>query len=298
MLATETESKRLPDWLKRQLGKGDRVKTVKGVLRKNALHTVCEEAHCPNLGECFEKRQATFLILGENCTRSCGFCSISSAAPRQPDPDEPARVADAAEKMGLNYVVVTSVTRDDLPDGGARHFAETIREIKKIRDGICVEVLTPDFGGNLNAVDKVCKAAPEVYNHNIETVPNLYSKVRPQADYAESLTLINYVKKQFPHITTKSGLMLGLGEKKGDVLKTLEDLKEAGCDLVTVGQYMRPTKKNLPVVEYIHPKLFDEIERAGKRMGFTGIYAGPLIRSSFNAEYFNKEVTLGRVLQN
>ncbi|MBE9504351.1 MAG: lipoyl synthase [Proteobacteria bacterium] len=298
MLATETESKRLPDWLKRPPGKGDRVKTVKGVLRKNALHTVCEEARCPNLGECFEKRQATFLILGENCTRNCGFCSISNAPPRQLDPDEPSRVAEAAKKMGLNYVVVTSVTRDDLPDGGARHFAETIGEIKKIRDGIYVEVLTPDFGGDLNAVDRVCKAAPEVYNHNIETVPDLYSKVRPQADYTGSLTLINYVKKHFPHITTKSGLMLGLGEKKRDILKTLEDLKEAGCDLVTIGQYMRPTKKNLPVVEYIHPDLFDELERAGKKMGFTGIYAGPLIRSSFNAEYFNKEVTVGRILQN
>lgn len=297
MLTTETRSSRLPPWLKRQTGKGCGVRTVKGILRKNSLHTVCEEARCPNLGECFEKRQATFLILGDRCTRNCGFCSISCAPPAPPDPGEPVRIADAVTKMGLNYVVVTSVTRDDLPDGGAEYFAETIIEIKKTGDDIGIEVLTPDFGGDLNAVEKVCKAGPRVYNHNLETVPLLYRKVRPAADYRGSLKLLRHVKKRFPHITTKSGLMLGLGEEAGDVLRTLEDLREAGCDLVTIGQYMRPTKKNLPVVEYIEPHLFEEIKKAGEEIGFAGIYSGPLIRSSFNAEYFNREVNVGRVLQ-
>lgn len=298
MLATETGDKRLPAWLKRQVGKGDRVKTVKGVLRRNDLHTVCEETRCPNLGECFEKRRATFLILGDRCTRNCGFCAVKEGLPAPLDAHEPVRIAHAAKLMTLSYVVVTSVTRDDLADGGAAHFAKTIGEIKKNRENIRVEVLTPDFGGNMDAVDKVCQAIPHVYNHNIETVPFLYGKVRPDANYRGSLALLRHVKKEFPRITTKSGLMLGLGEKMEEVRDTLEDLRKVDCDLVTVGQYIRPTKKNLPVKEYIQPHIFKEIEKTGKAMGFKGIYSGPLMRSSYNAEHIDQEVNFGRVLQN
>lgn len=290
MIALKSKHKRLPPWLKRQVGKGDKVASVKRILRGSDLHTVCEEARCPNLGECFEQKRATFLILGDYCTRGCGFCSVKEGLPLSPDPDGPQKVAAAAAKMGVKYVVITSVTRDDLADGGSKQFAETISAIRELMSSSSVEVLTPDFGGDIEAIDRVCHAGPDVYNHNVETVPSLYHKVRPQAEYERSLDLLRYIKDNFSSITTKSGLMLGFGEKKEEVISLLEDLKSAGCDLVTIGQYMRPTRNNLEVVEYVRPEVFKELELIGKEMGFSGIYSGPLVRSSFNAEEFRMSI--------
>ena len=280
----KTIHKRLPSWLKREVGKSENVASIKRILRSSGLHTVCEEAKCPNLAECFEKKRATFLILGDNCTRACGFCSVTSGSPIPIDPDEPEKVARAAAAMGARYVVITSVTRDDLPDGGASHYAATIRKVKKLLDNPSIEVLTPDFEGNMDAVDVVCKAGPDVYNHNMETVASLYHKVRPEAVYERSLELIGHIKKHYSAITTKSGIMLGLGETMAEVSALLRDLKSAGCDIVTIGQYMKPTRNSLDVVEYVEPKVFKELEKEAKDIGFRGVYSGPLVRSSFNAE--------------
>ncbi len=296
---TKTDkAKRLPPWLRRQIGKSSDVREVKNLLRRNHLNTVCEEARCPNLTECFEKKRATFLILGNLCTRDCGFCSVEGGRPLPPDPEEPQKVAEAARRMGTKYVVVTSVTRDDLEDGGASHFSGTIREIRRAIRVASIEVLTPDFMGSKEAIDTVCQAGPDVYNHNMETVPSRYHEVRPSADYRRSLGLIRYIKERYPRITTKSGIMLGLGEKKEEVIQVLHDLKLSGCDLVTIGQYMRPTRAHLEVKEYVELEVFKELEEAGRKIGFRGVYSGPLVRSSFNAEHFRKEVGFGRILQN
>lgn len=284
MAAKKTTHKRLPHWLKRDVGKGENVASIKKILRRGGLHTVCEEAKCPNLGECFEKKRATFLILGDNCTRGCGFCSVTNGPPIAPDPDEPEKVARAAAAMGAHYVVITSVTRDDLPDGGASHYVATIDNIKRMIADSSIEVLTPDFGGNMDAVDAVCKAGPDVYNHNMETVASLYHKVRPEAEYERSLQLIRHVKMHYSEIATKSGIMLGLGETMEEVSALLRDLKSAGCDIVTIGQYMQPTRNSLEVVTYVEPKVFKQLEKEAKEMGFKGVYSGPLVRSSFNAE--------------
>ena len=284
MTVKKTIHKRLPPWLKRDVGKSENVASIKRILRSGGLHTVCEEAKCPNLAECFEKKRATFLILGDNCTRGCGFCSVTSGLPLPPDPDEPEKIAKASAEMGARYVVITSVTRDDLPDGGASHYVATIGEVKKLIPKSSIEVLTPDFEGNIDAVDVVCKAGPDVYNHNMETVASLYNKVRPEAVYERSLELIGYVKKHYSAITTKSGIMLGLGETMAEVSALLGDLKSAGCDIVTIGQYMKPTRNSLDIEAYIEPKIFEELEKEAKEMGFKGVYSGPLVRSSFNAE--------------
>lgn len=296
MPSTESGRRRLPPWLKRPIGRGDDVASVKRLLRKGKLHTVCEEARCPNLSECFREKRATFLILGNTCTRDCRFCAVNVGIPLLPDPDEPEKVAETAEAMGINYVVITSVTRDDLPDGGAGQFSRTIREIRKRRGNRSVEVLTPDFGGDLKAVDTICRTKPDVYNHNVETVPSLYGKVRPSACYDVSIGLLRHVKKNHPDITTKSGIMLGLGEKRDEVVAVLEDLRDADCDLVTIGQYMQPTGMHLDVEEYIAPSVFSELGSAAKKMGFKGVHSGPLVRSSFNAEYFKRGVDLGGLL--
>ncbi len=290
MAAKKTIHKRLPDWLKRDGGKSETVASVKRILRRSGLHTVCEEAKCPNLAECFEKKRATFLILGDSCTRACGFCSVTNGLPMPPDPDEPEKVARAAAAMGARYVVITSVTRDDLPDGGASHYATTIRKVKKLIADSSIEVLTPDFVGNMDALDVVCKAGPDVYNHNMETVASLYHKVRPEAVYERSLELIRHVKKHYSEITTKSGIMLGLGETMAEVSNLLQDLKSAGCDIVTIGQYMKPTRNSLEVVTYVEPKVFKQLEKEAKEMGFKGVYSGPLVRSSFNAEELKSTV--------
>ncbi len=256
---------------------------VKSILGETNLHTVCEEARCPNLGECFSKGTATILILGRVCTRDCGFCGVEHGAPGPLDEMEPQKVARAVKQMGLRYVVITSVTRDDLSDGGASHFAETIRSIRVLDQTIRVEVLIPDFRGDVSSLTKVLDESPDVLNHNIETVPRLYPLVRPQAVYGRSLDLLKRAKDYSPGILTKSGFMLGLGETGREVLDLLQNLKEAGCDFLTIGQYLQPCSDRLPVERYVPPEEFDEYKRIGEEMGFRTVASGPFVRSSFHA---------------
>jgi len=274
---------RLPAWMRRP-HRISELHELKSVLRSHGLSTVCEEARCPNKAECFSKPTATFMILGDRCTRGCGFCSVRSSTPLPPDPGEPRRVARAARAMGLRYVVVTSVTRDDLPDGGAGHFAETVREIRQSLPEARVEVLTPDFGGRREALKTVLDARPDVFNHNVETVPRLYSTVRPLADYNRSVGLLRLAREMSPGTATKSGIMLGLGEAFGEVLEVLGDLREAGCGLLTIGQYLRPGKDNLPVAEYVRPEVFERLKGEALKMGFGFVASGPFVRSSMNAQ--------------
>ncbi|MDP2752978.1 MAG: lipoyl synthase [Nitrospirota bacterium] len=273
---------RLPEWMRAKNHGG--LHDIKQVLRSHGLATVCEEARCPNIGECFSRPTATFMILGSKCTRNCGFCSVESSIPEPLDPEEPERVAMAAKEMGLRYVVITSVTRDDLYDGGAEHFAKTIYAVKKYLPDTRVEVLTPDFKGNLNALNRVLHSKTDVYNHNVETVPRLYPVVRPRADYRRSLNILKYAKKIAPQINIKSGIMLGLGETLDEVIDVLRDLRNAGCELVTIGQYLRPSRLNLPVVEYIRPGVFERLRLKALNMGFKYVASAPLVRSSMNAE--------------
>jgi lipoic acid synthetase len=274
---------RLPEWIKIR-HKHSELHGLKSLLRDYGLSTVCEEARCPNKSECFSKPTATFMILGSCCTRNCGFCSVESAAPLPPDKDEPLKVALAAKEMGLKYVVVTSVTRDDLEDGGAQHFAKTVTAIKKHLPYAKVEVLTPDFKGDFSALKTVLDSKPDVFNHNVETVPRLYPAVRPQADYPRSLRLLRQAKEISPTVNTKSGLMLGLGEDYDEVLDVMTDLREADCDFLTIGQYLRPSRENLPVKEYVHPEVFERLREAALGMGFKFVASSPLVRSSMNAE--------------
>jgi len=277
---------RLPDWIRTQC-REDQHET-KLILRKHRITTVCEEARCPNRGECFSKPTATFMILGQQCTRNCGFCSVDSSTPGPPDEDEPENVALAAEEMRLKYVVITSVTRDDLADGGAGHFAKTISAVGRRLPGAKIEVLTPDFQGDSAALRTVLKAGPDVFNHNVETVERLYPHVRPQAVFRRSLTMLREAKTISPDILTKSGFMLGLGEDQDEVLELLKELRHAGCDVITIGQYLRPTRNNLPVVEYLHPEVFAYLRVKALGMGFTYVASGPLVRSSMNAaEMYN-----------
>lgn len=258
---------------------------LKGLMRNQRLHTVCEEARCPNVGECWEAGTATFLILGETCTRRCSFCAISTGRPNGLDLAEPKRVAESVAAMGLGFAVVTSVARDDLPDGGAGIFAQTIREIRRLSPGCGVEVLIPDFKGDLKALRKVVDAAPDVLNHNLETVERLQSVVRPQARYERSLELIGRAKEWAGEgMLTKSGIMLGLGEELSEAYQALEDLRSVGCDLLTVGQYLAPSAEHPPVVEYYPPEVFEEVGRRAGEMGFLHTESGPLVRSSYHAE--------------
>jgi len=273
---------RLPDWLKTPNRSG--LHDTKHLLRRHGLSTVCEDARCPNRSECFSKPTATFLILGPHCTRNCGFCSVMSGAPVAVNAHEPEQVAAAAAEMNLQYIVITSVTRDDLPDGGAAQFAKTIMAVRKHLPKARVEVLIPDFNGNINALAIVLDAGPDVFGHNVETIERLYSAVRQQADYRQSLSVLRAAKELSPALSVKSGFMLGLGETIDEVMKVLTDLRESGCDFLTIGQYLRPTKKNLPVVKYILPKTFDELKETALAMGFRYVAAGPLVRSSMNAE--------------
>ena len=272
---------RLPEWIKI---KTSGLHAAKSLLRGHRLATVCEEAGCPNQGICFSKPTATFMILGNTCTRNCSFCAVKSGPPADIDMAEPERVAEAALEMALKYVVITSVTRDDLQDGGASMFASTIRAVKKLLPGSGIEVLTPDFKGDPNALKTVLEAGPDVFNHNIETVRRLYPQVRPQADYHRSLNVLLNAKKMAPHIRTKSGLMLGLGETFDEVAELLGNLRGVDCNFLTVGQYLRPSKKNHPVVEYIRPEVFDMLKLKALELGFDFVASGPLVRSSMNAE--------------
>lgn len=277
---------RKPPWLKRRIQAGDSSRKVPDLLRKGGLHTVCEEALCPNQGECFSRGTATFLILGDRCTRDCRFCSVAQGPSGPPDPEEPARVADAVRQMGLHYVVITSVTRDDLTDGGADLFARTIHEIRERDPEILVEVLIPDFQGDEHALHAVLEARPDVLNHNLETVPRLYPAVRPEAVYRRSLELLERVAAYDCAIPTKSGLMLGLGESSKEVGRTLRELREAGCSLLTLGQYLQPTRRHLPVERFVPPDEFEAWRRTALDLGFAEVASGPFVRSSYRAEAF------------
>ena len=281
-------SSRKPAWLKRRLPAGEAFNQVRELIEAGRLHTVCQEAKCPNIWECYSHRTATFLIMGGRCTRNCRFCSVSPGLPEPLDPDEPERVAEAVERMGLRYAVVTSVTRDDLPDGGAGHFAATLHEIRRRAPGVQIAVLIPDFQGNPAALDVVLRARPDVLNHNIETVPRLYPRVRPQADYRRSLELLRRAGEIAPGTPTKSGLMLGLGERPEEIRQTLLDLRAAGCRILTLGQYLQPSPEHLPVEAYVPPDDFENWRRDALEMGFSEVASAPFVRSSYHAkESFN-----------
>jgi len=269
--------------LKRPLPRGNENFFTHDLLRELRLETVCENARCPNRPECYARRTATFMILGNVCTRPCGFCSVPRGKPEALEDDEPDRVAEAAFRLGLKHVVITSVTRDDLPDGGADHFARCVEAVRA-RTGSRVEVLTPDFLGDLSAIDRILAARPEVYNHNTETVPRLYKKVRGRADYQRSLDLLAHVKHTHPEITTKSGLMLGLGETTDELLEVLADLRSVQCDMLTLGQYLAPTLKHIPVVRYVPPSEFDALAVLARSLGFEQVASGPFVRSSYHAD--------------
>ena len=276
-------SRRLPSWLKRPLPPGNGNFFTEELLHELRLETVCENARCPNRPECYSRRTATFMVLGNVCTRPCGFCSVHKGEPETLEDDEPARVAEAAHRLGLRHVVITSVTRDDLPDGGADHFRRCILAVRQ-RTGAAVEVLTPDFLGDLAAVDVVLSAAPEVYNHNMETVPRLYKKARGRASYQRSLDLLAHVKRRSPATVTKSGLMLGLGETVEELFEVLADLRAVECDTLTLGQYLAPTLKHIPVARYVPPEEFDSLAALARTMGFRKVVAGPFVRSSYHAD--------------
>lgn len=275
---------RLPEWARKGSPLARGARPLRLLLREGKLTTVCEEARCPNLGECFSRGTATFMLLGDRCTRRCGYCSVATARPLPPDPDEPARVAEAAARLGLRYVVLTAVARDDLADGGAAHFAVSIRAIRGRLPEAKVEVLTPDFKGDLAALGAVLEAEPDVFNHNVEMAARLFATQRPQGSYGRSLRLLAAAHERRPGPVTKSGLMVGLGETDLEVLGVLRDLRGAGVDIVTVGQYLRPTRQHAPVARYVAPEGFRRYESAARELGFPTVYSGPFVRSSFNAE--------------
>jgi len=275
---------RKPDWLRRRLPAGPAYENVRDLVNNSRLHTVCQEAHCPNIWECFSSGTSTFLLMGPNCTRACRFCAVGHGPPSPPDSDEPVRVAGAVKQMGLTYIVLTSVTRDDLPDGGSGIFADTIREIGRKVVNAAVEVLIPDFQGDRDALRVVMDARPAVLNHNVETIPRLYQVVRPQAVYRRSLDVLRWAGEEDPSIPTKSGLMLGLGESDKEVEETLQDLLDAGCSILTLGQYLQPSRQHLPVERYVHPEVFDNWREKALDMGFKAAASGPFVRSSYHAE--------------
>jgi lipoic acid synthetase len=274
-----------PDWIRVRLGNGERFQEIKRILREHRLHTVCEEASCPNIGECFGKGTATFMILGDLCTRRCPFCDVAHGKPLAPDADEPANLARTISALKLRYVVITSVDRDDLRDGGAAHFAECIRAVRGVSPQTRIEVLVPDFRGRLGiALDVLSGAPPDVMNHNLETVPRLYRQARPGADYANSLKLLKDFKSRFPAIPTKSGLMVGLGETDDEILSVMADLRAHDVEMLTIGQYLQPSPHHLPVTRYVEPAVFENFARRAHEMGFAHAACGPLVRSSYHAD--------------
>jgi lipoic acid synthetase len=276
---------RLPSWIREKKLNLQNLRDVKTLLREKQLHSVCESLACPNRTECFTRGTATFMILGDVCTRMCGFCNVTTGRPyAPPSQDEPRAVAETARAMNLKHVVVTSVTRDDLPDGGAAHFAATIEALREIVPGVAVEVLTPDFRGNADSVRTVVEARPDYFNHNVETVPRLYDYVRPGSRFERSLGVLREVKRIDPTIATKSGLMLGLGERREEVVEVLQKLRASACEIVTIGQYLQPKREKLDVVEYVSPEVFDEYREIGERLGFAAVFSGPFVRSSYMAD--------------
>lgn len=281
--------RRLPPWLRAKSGHWERIHEMKVLLSGSRLHTVCEEARCPNQGECWTRGTATFMLLGDTCTRSCGFCAVTTGRPVPPDPDEPQHVAETSRRLGLTFVVVTSVARDDLADGGAAQFAATVRAIYEINPGAQVEVLIPDFKAERESIRTVVESRPTVFNHNLETVERLSKRVRVQARYRRSLDVLR-IAKELGQPVTKTGIMLGLGETEDEVLTLMRDARGVGCDLLTIGQYLQPTKQHLPVVEFVHPDRFKALEEAGYGLGFRAVYSGPLVRSSYHAELTARKV--------
>ena len=274
-----------PEWIRVRLGNGERFHEIKRILREHRLHTVCEEATCPNIGECFGKGTATFMILGDLCTRRCPFCDVAHGRPLPPDVEEPVNLAHTIAALKLRYVVITSVDRDDLRDGGAAHFAECIRAVRALSPQTRIEVLVPDFRGRLAvALDALAESPPDVMNHNLETVPRHYRQARPGADYRNSLQLLKDFKSRFPHLPTKSGLMVGLGETDDEMLEVMRDLRAHEVDMLTIGQYLQPSAHHLPVTRYVEPAVFDEFARRAQAMGFMHAACGPLVRSSYHAD--------------
>jgi lipoic acid synthetase len=288
MTVTESKRPRLPEWLRIKLPTSDSFAQTRNLLGELKLHTVCESAKCPNHWECWEKGTATFMIAGDRCTRACGFCAVSTAKPLPLEADEPLRVAEATRRMKLKHVVITAVARDDVVDGGAEHFRQTIEEVRKLNPGIVIEVLVPDFQDSDESIEAVLAANPQIFNHNLETVRRLTPSVRHRATYDRSLSVLKKVKdKRGKTIYTKSGLMLGLGEREEEVLTALADLRAAGCDILTLGQYLQPTLKHLAMVEFVPPAKFAEYKVRAEAMGFVHVASGPMVRSSYHADEFN-----------
>ena len=287
-----------PEWLRRRLPDPEALGRMRNLLQRHGLNTVCQGALCPNQGECFGQGTATFLILGKTCTRNCTFCAIpTEERPPAPDPDEPRRIAQASAELGLKHVVITSVTRDDLEDGGASHFARTVVALRKMNPQIIVEVLIPDFQGSAEALRAVTVSGPNILNHNLETVPRLYPEVRPQAVYSRSIELLKNARALAPTGMTKSGLMLGLGEEKEEILGVMADLRKASCDLLTLGQYLQPSGRHHPVIRYVPPDEFEQLRVEGEKMGFKAVFSAPLVRSSFHAAEIFKEASEPQISQ-
>lgn len=280
-----------PAWLKKTYN-FDEIREMKQKLRGSKLHTVCEEARCPNISECFSRGTATVMIMGDTCTRSCKFCAVKTGRPLALDPHEPEHVGVWTKNLGLKHIVITSVDRDDLPDQGAHHFAETIHKVREHNPNIIIEILTPDFQGKENLINIVCDSQPKIFNHNLETVERLTPQVRSAAKYKRSLEVLGHVKSTYPKMLTKSGIMLGLGEKEDELFSSMKDLVNHGCDLLTLGQYLQPTKEHLPVTDYIHPDKFAEYKKRGEELGFKAVFSGPFVRSSYMADGFFAEIAL------
>jgi lipoyl synthase len=282
--ASPLTPQQIPSWIRVRVTEGENFKDLKQIVRGSRLHTVCEEARCPNIFDCWNRRTATFMILGDVCTRACRFCAVTSGRPSELDLGEPLRVAESVAELGLRHAVITSVDRDDLRDGGAGIFARTIRAIRRRSPGTTIEVLTPDFQGDFEAVRTVVEAGPDIFNHNTETVPRLYARIRPKAVYANSLALLRHVKTLAPHLVTKSGLMVGLGETEDELLEVFRNMRTHNIDVLTVGQYLRPSKKHAEVVRFYRPEEFVELKQKAATMGFRHVEAGPLVRSSYHAD--------------
>jgi lipoyl synthase len=281
--ATPLTPQAIPSWIRVRVTEGENFKDLKQIVRGSRLHTVCEEARCPNIFDCWNRRTATFMILGDVCTRACRFCAVTSGRPSELDLGEPLRVADSVAELGLRHAVITSVDRDDLRDGGAGIFARTIRAIRRRSPDTTIEVLTPDFQGDFDSVRTVVEAGPDIFNHNTETVPRLYARIRPKAVYANSLALLKHVKSLAPHMTTKSGLMVGLGETEDELVEVFRNMRAHNIDVLTVGQYLRPSLRHLPVERHVTPAEFDDFKSVAKGMGFRHVESGPLVRSSYHA---------------
>ncbi len=283
---------RLPEWLRIKLPTSDTFSHTRSLLDELKLHTVCESAKCPNHWECWSKGTATFMIAGDRCTRACGFCAVSTAKPLPLEEDEPKRVAEATRRMRLRHVVITAVARDDLKDGGAEHFRNTIEAVRELNPGVVIEVLTPDFNDSDSCIDNVLRARPHIFNHNLETVRRLTPDVRHRATYDRSLSVLKKVKERADYrVFTKSGMMLGLGEREDEVIEAMRDLRAAGCDILTLGQYLQPTIRHLPVVEFVRPETFAKFGELAKEMGFIHVASGPMVRSSYHADEFNSPVS-------